>query len=952
MGDPSELSESTANDEVIILHKTIEDLGHQLKENPFDYNAHVRLIECLRKTNDTKRLRASRERMHDTYPLTPVLWLQWIEDELHNASTLEEKKQIEVLFKRAVDDYEDINVWLEYCHFAISTSDLSSVNSIQESEVIFESALSHQGLNVSGGSMLWEIYREYLTVVWSQLSQDNKELKLEQVKKMDRLFQRQLSIPHLNMEQTLSEYQTFLSDIGIDLYQPTERSDSFIPEEVKMGYEKAFERLAVLLPFEESIEESADKSEAEAISSWNMYIDWAVHCAKRKKPKTSNSSDNANSENTSSNFIMSPNELCCLFERAITAHCLDTSLWIRYADYVESQLETDISRLQKLLGRSVRNCPWCVELWQRYALATETVTLENISLKPNTNGAEQESVSKESDFFKEVEGIYETALAAGFTNPDDILRIWRSYCDLHLRRLCSLDKNSLSWDYRLSLLRATFGRAIDYCFGLLRSQLNVDWSLINYYAFIEAKYFDNKERARSVWTGLMKLPGHGSRAEYWLAYIQFEQNWGDMKNLLRICSMAINSINIDQSELVFQVVQRAVGETGVPVKQYRDIITKIHSRRAFLMESLKDTQSTKSNTEIQDKPTENKSSSSRKRKLPDQQNESTTPKKSAKASKPNPTSHGTFVAHNPSRNEFTVFVSNLDYSVTEEQIRHTFEKCGNIMSIRLVRDYAGRSKGFAYVEFESKESVKTALTLDRQGIANPNAENESFVADDQKQSDVEANTLTPKPSTCYERPMFVSVCDPSRVKSHGFKYKVGKKEPEKLFVKNLDKAVKNEDLEKLFRQYGNVVSIRLVTFRNGVPKGHAYIEFENADDASRALIATNGLEFRNKTLSVSISEPPVRDESCLKDHKAAASMGDKNLFKAPHMVSLNKTDSVGSSVRKSRTQLEFLPRAVHRIRETQDPMSESKINTDTVEPQSFPVDGSKDNEYFRKLLLK
>lgn len=34
---------------------------------------------------------------------------------------------------------------------------------------------------------------------------------------------------------------------------------------------------------------------------------------------------------------------------------------------------------------------------------------------------------------------------------------------------------------------------------------------------------EDKERARSLWTSLIKLPGHGSRAEYWIPYIQFEQ---------------------------------------------------------------------------------------------------------------------------------------------------------------------------------------------------------------------------------------------------------------------------------------------------------------------------------------------------------------------------------------------------------------------------------------------
>ncbi|VDP98647.1 unnamed protein product [Trichobilharzia regenti] len=148
------------------------------------------------------------------------------------------------------------------------------------------------------------------------------------------------------------------------------------------------------------------------------------------------------------------------------------------------------------MTRSVRNCPWCVDLWQRYALVTEAVILDS---------------------------IYETALDAGFTDPNDVLKIWRSYCDHQVRRLCSLEKNSLSREHRLALLRATFGRAIEYCFELLRSQPNTDWSILSYYAFVEAKHAESMDRARSLWTSLMKLPGHGTRAEFWIAYIQFEQ---------------------------------------------------------------------------------------------------------------------------------------------------------------------------------------------------------------------------------------------------------------------------------------------------------------------------------------------------------------------------------------------------------------------------------------------
>uniref|UniRef100_A0A183A2M9 RRM domain-containing protein n=1 Tax=Echinostoma caproni TaxID=27848 RepID=A0A183A2M9_9TREM len=52
----------------------------------------------------------------------------------------------------------------------------------------------------------------------------------------------------------------------------------------------------------------------------------------------------------------------------------------------------------------------------------------------------------------------------------------------------------------------------------------------------------------------------------------------------------------------------------------------------------------------------------------------------------------------------------------------------------------------------------------------------------------------------------------------------------------------------------------LATYRNGVPKGHAYVEFSNADEASRALIATDGLMVGSKNISVAISNPPVRND--------------------------------------------------------------------------------------------
>lgn len=56
----------------------------------------------------------------------------------------------------------------------------------------------------------------------------------------------------------------------------------------------------------------------------------------------------------------------------------------------------------------------------------------------------------------------------------------------------------------------------------------------------------------------------------------------------------------------------------------------------------------------------------------------------------------------PSRHANTVFLSNLDFSVTEDDIRTTMSASGTVTEIRLVRDYKQRSKGYCYVEFSSQ----------------------------------------------------------------------------------------------------------------------------------------------------------------------------------------------------------------------------------------------------------
>jgi len=58
----------------------------------------------------------------------------------------------------------------------------------------------------------------------------------------------------------------------------------------------------------------------------------------------------------------------------------------------------------------------------------------------------------------------------------------------------------------------------------------------------------------------------------------------------------------------------------------------------------------------------------------------------------------------------TIFVGNLPWDTTEDDLQEQFEDCGKITSARIVKQtYTGRSRGFGYVEFQDEASVDTAV---------------------------------------------------------------------------------------------------------------------------------------------------------------------------------------------------------------------------------------------------
>ena len=62
--------------------------------------------------------------------------------------------------------------------------------------------------------------------------------------------------------------------------------------------------------------------------------------------------------------------------------------------------------------------------------------------------------------------------------------------------------------------------------------------------------------------------------------------------------------------------------------------------------------------------------------------------------------------------ETKLFVGNLSYNTSEDDLRQLFAQAGNITSVSLVKDRdTGRSKGFAFVEMSSQSEVEQAIKM-------------------------------------------------------------------------------------------------------------------------------------------------------------------------------------------------------------------------------------------------
>ncbi|NWX45220.1 NUCL protein, partial [Steatornis caripensis] len=168
------------------------------------------------------------------------------------------------------------------------------------------------------------------------------------------------------------------------------------------------------------------------------------------------------------------------------------------------------------------------------------------------------------------------------------------------------------------------------------------------------------------------------------------------------------------------------------------------------------------------------------------------------------------------RDARTLFVKNLPYRLTEDEMRDVFE---NALEIRIVMNKEGNSKGMAYVEFKTEAEANKALE-EKQG------------------TEVDGRAM---------------VIDFTGEKSHQEHQKGGgERESKTLIVNNLSYAASEETLQELFKKAS---SIKMPQTNQGRPKGYAFVEFPTTEDAKEALNSCNNTEIEGRAIRLEFSSP-------------------------------------------------------------------------------------------------
>uniref|UniRef100_G1TUR3 Polyadenylate-binding protein n=1 Tax=Oryctolagus cuniculus TaxID=9986 RepID=G1TUR3_RABIT len=181
--------------------------------------------------------------------------------------------------------------------------------------------------------------------------------------------------------------------------------------------------------------------------------------------------------------------------------------------------------------------------------------------------------------------------------------------------------------------------------------------------------------------------------------------------------------------------------------------------------------------------------------------------------------------------EFTnVYIKNFGEDMDDERLKDLFGKFGPALSVKVMTDESGKSKGFGFVSFERHEDAQKAV--DEMNGKELNGK-QIYVGRAQKK--VERQTELKR--------KFEQMKQDRITRYQGVN----------LYVKNLDDGIDDERLRKEFSPFGTITSAK-VMMEGGRSKGFGFVCFSSPEEATKAVTEMNGRIVATKPLYVALAQ--------------------------------------------------------------------------------------------------
>lgn len=697
---------------------------------------------------------------------------------------------------------------------------------------------------------IWSIYRDF-RVLKLQANGDQKN----EIEAMKKIYRSRLSIPHAQLDQTFSDYSSFVTAYDNENYE----------DELIAG-NKIYSQTQKALQYRESWEIRV--SNEKTLQAYAEYIQWEI-----RRPKKFQ------------NRLL----VTALYERAIHLDPHVVEVWDDYILYMHAQY--DVDTVNKIVARAVKACPGSGVLWAHMLRVSA--------------GQDEEKMWD----------LHETIEMNLFLKPDSYYSEWKPMYVAWLAYIYELHKYSQDLDPLMDA--CAIGLATAERYHDESSTFDLEMLIVNIYTqhdFIDksrtawqnvSKYHGKESEFWIRWylweqangteesaLTLLNIPMSRNNIdwperilEYYLEHVTLHGSAYSTMSAMAQCRRKMKAVQ----------EKRLEDYTRNQVQQDQAVDQAEASNDVRDERSAKRTRDEIDDNELEPKP----------RKKPTRDREHT----SVLVSNLSPTTTNDSVAaffadcgnmkdvvvhkfndeviatvefedvqamlsaltrdmkqldgrevHVSSGDSTTVWVTNFPSSETEDSLRQMFTKYGKILSIRFPSLKFNTMRRFCYIQFSNaNEAQRASAELDGKDLG-------------QKES------------------LVVKISDPSKKQSR----KGALVEGREVIVKGIDFVHVGElDLRSAFSAYGEIEKIKLpkkTSAKDRLHDGYGFITFTSPESA-QASLELNGKQLGPRVLQVSICDTKPKTTT-----KVVLNNGESKDFRSKTLIVTNVSDTINDTV--------------------------------------------------------